>query len=220
MKENRANRYYACLFNFLTGESHAQLIETVSYIICCKRNKTGLGAMLYLNRTLLVMDMERLRPVANINITGAGAIITLEFHDNMIYFSPGSRYLTRLQVDIPLPSDLDVVKTTHEGVTTVKTEFECISKGMYSFAWISLERELIVCEENGIHCCSFPRFPSTEEADIRSVVGHSTTCCGISINSFETLVCTGDFTGQLFVWSLYGPPTSTPLSQLSVVIEK
>ena len=215
-RENRKNCYFSCIFD-LHGGANSLKIDTVSYIISCKNNQKGLCAMLYLSRDLLVMRMETLEIVANCRLAGSGAIIALTMVDNSVYFSPGSRLITQIRVENgALPEVLEVINPSHEAVTTVKTPFECLSKGLYYLSWVSKDQQLFLCEENGVFLCSFPQYPSCEGATCMSETGHSTTCCGVALNKAGTLLCSGDFTGQVFVWAIE-THLYQPVSRFSVV---
>ena len=216
-RENRTNCYFSCLFD-LSGTANSLKVETVSYIVCSKNNQKGKCALLYLSRDLLVMDMERLEILASCKIAGAGAIIALTMVDDWVYFSPGSRLITQIRVGGgKLPELLEVISPNNEAVTTVKTAFECLSKGLYHLSWVSKDRELFVCEENGVFLCSFPNFPSPEGATCISETGHSTTCCGVALNKAGSLLCSGDFTGQVFVWAIE-TDLHQPIARFSVVL--
>jgi hypothetical protein len=173
--------------------------------------------MLYLSRDLLVMRMETLEIVASCRLAGAGAIIALTMVDNSVYFSPGNRLITQIRVgNGALPEVLEVISPSHEAVTTIKTPFECLSKGLYHLSWVSKDQQLFVCEENGVFLCTFPQYPSSEGATCMSDTGHSTTCCGVALNKAGTLLCSGDFTGQVFVWAIE-TDLYQPISRFSVV---
>lgn len=202
-RENRKNTYFACLFDLdSNGRKDAVALPTVSYIICCKSNAEGLVALMYLSRTLVVLRKETLEVVQSVELQGAGAIIAFTFTDNYVYFSPANRVVTRLAVLEQYAGPVNVMESSHAGVVVTKTNFECLTKGLYFLQWVDRERRLVVCEETGLFLCALPQYPAATDSSCVSQTGHNTTCCGVALNRAGTLLCSGDFSGQVFVWAL------------------
>jgi hypothetical protein len=177
------HKYFACLFE--SASSRAVLLDNTTYVIASCQNTRGELALMYLNRTVLILDMEALLVLHRIQIEGSGAIRTLDFQGDLLYYSPRAGFLTEFNA-------------SSQCQRTVKTGHSKINNGVFYMRMLSSSL-LLVCEEAGIFLYSIPDFAAGSFLLTATESSFQVTCCGLDIAPDTSMIAAADFNGQLKV---------------------
>jgi hypothetical protein len=177
------HHYFACLFE--SASSRAVLLDNTTCVIASCQNARGELALMYLNRTVLILDMDALLVLHRIQIEGSGAIRTLDFQGDLLYYSPKPGFLTEFNA-------------SSQCQRTVKTGHSKINNGVFYMRMLSSSL-LLVCEESGIFLYSIPNFAEGSLFLSAAESSFQVTCCGLDIAPDISMIAAADFNGQLKV---------------------
>mmetsp|Transcript_18399 Transcript_18399/g.33099 ORF Transcript_18399/g.33099 Transcript_18399/m.33099 type:complete len:393 (+) Transcript_18399:3543-4721(+) len=175
--------YYACLFE--NNSSSAIVLENPTSIIASSQNFLGQVAFMYLNRVIFIMDMDSLHVTNRIDVNGSGAIRTLEFAGNFLYYSHKANFLT----------EFNAIDGTEQ---TVKTGQSKINPNTYYMSFVT-PNTFLSCEESGMFLYGVPDFSQGNFQELNSEDSFQVTCCGLDISPSSHLLAAGDFNGQIKV---------------------
>lgn len=208
-RERISKVHYACLFDETGESSKAVVVDVISTIVQVSNNRKGLVAMVFLDRCIVVMNIDRLEPMISVRITGSGIIFCSDFIEEFLYFSPAKGWLTQINVNFYHQECIDY-KESNEGMISVQTDKAIVSGNTY-LKWVIPNKVLCSTSESSIFIAEFEDYPYTGRiSSLLNLEVHKMTCCGLCINPMQDCVAVGDFSGKVMIWPVVeGPPINS-----------
>ena len=157
--------------------------------------------LMYTNRTILVIKPDSLMRIFNFKIHGSGAIMSFFFSDNnMICLCPKKDTLMSIdcrktaQEKIPEIVILDEIKA-ESGLIVDKFKSDAFSEGNFMSTLNNIRKTYISFNSDGLHIYDF-QSKKTESFSLAGI-----TLCGVGLNPEGTLLATGDFLGNILIFS-------------------